>query len=183
MDVEEAIRTRHSVKVFAADPVDSTLIAHCLDLAVWAPNHHLTEPWTFTVIQGTSLVQFSDVVYHILSVSRLGSDKALKEKRKLLSAPVLIAVYAHIDITSPKTTQENYASTAVAIQNILLVAHNLGLGAIWRTADTLDTLAVRSFLHVPDPSQPVGLIYLGYSAQRNLPRRRTPAEAKTEWLS
>ena len=182
MDVEEAIRTRHSVKVFSPDPVAPTLIAHCLNVAVWAPNHHLTEPWHFTVVQGAALVQFSDLVYHLVSVSHSGADKALGEKRKLLSAPVVIAVYATVDRESSKVTQENYASTAAVIQNILLAAHNQGLGAVWRTPQILESLGVRSFLQVPEPSQPVGLIFVGHSAQREVPRRRTPAEQKTLWL-
>ena len=182
MDVEEAIRTRHSVKVFSSEPVTPGLITQCLDLAIWAPNHRLTEPWHFTVVQGDALVQFSDLVYHILSVSRSSSGKALSEKRKYLSAPVLVAVYTAIDPSSETITRENYASTAAATQNMLLAAHNQGLGAVWRTSPVLENLSVRSFLQIPEPAQSVGLVFLGYSAQRAVTRRRTPAAQKTLWM-
>ena len=52
MLVEEAIRSRASIKVFSDEPVAPAVIERCLEAAVWAPNHHLTEPWQFRVIAG-----------------------------------------------------------------------------------------------------------------------------------
>ena len=50
MDVESAIRSRRTHKVYAAEPVDRETLLGLLELARWAPNHHLTEPWRFRVI-------------------------------------------------------------------------------------------------------------------------------------
>ena len=50
MDVETAIRTRRTHKAFTAEPLTREQLAELLDLAVWAPNHHLTAPWRFRVI-------------------------------------------------------------------------------------------------------------------------------------
>ena len=50
MDVEQAIRTRRTNKVYAATPVPRETIEELLSLARWAPNHHLTNPWRFRVI-------------------------------------------------------------------------------------------------------------------------------------
>ncbi|MGA2925277.1 MAG: nitroreductase family protein, partial [Solirubrobacteraceae bacterium] len=50
MDVEDAIRSRRTHKAFAADPPARELLDQLLDLARWAPNHHLTNPWRFRVL-------------------------------------------------------------------------------------------------------------------------------------
>ena len=50
MDVEEAIRTRRTHKVYEQEPVDRATVEELLELARWAPNHHLTEPWRFRVL-------------------------------------------------------------------------------------------------------------------------------------
>jgi nitroreductase len=50
VDVEEAIRTRRTHKAFAPEPLTRPLIDELLELARWAPNHHLTNPWRFRVL-------------------------------------------------------------------------------------------------------------------------------------
>ncbi len=50
MDVEDAIRTRRTIKAFAPEPVDPATLHALFELARWAPNHHLTEPWRFRVL-------------------------------------------------------------------------------------------------------------------------------------
>ena len=50
VDVEEAIRTRRTVKAFEPEPVDRGTLEELLELARWAPNHHLTNPWRFRVL-------------------------------------------------------------------------------------------------------------------------------------
>ena len=50
MDAEEAIRTRRTHKAYGPEPVDRATLEELLDLARWAPNHHLTNPWRFRVL-------------------------------------------------------------------------------------------------------------------------------------
>ena len=50
MELETAIRTRRTHKVFGSDPVDRELLDELLELARWAPNHNLTNPWRFRVL-------------------------------------------------------------------------------------------------------------------------------------
>src|SRR5690349_405655 len=56
MDVEQAITDRRTHKAFAPDPLPRELIDELLELARWAPNHHLTNPWRFRVLGLESLV-------------------------------------------------------------------------------------------------------------------------------
>jgi nitroreductase len=55
MELEEAIGTRRTHKAYRPEPVDRALLEELLDLARWAPNHNLTNPWRFRVIGPASL--------------------------------------------------------------------------------------------------------------------------------
>jgi len=52
MDLAAQIRNRRSVLVYEERPVATDLVAELLDAAVWAPNHHLTQPWRFVLVVG-----------------------------------------------------------------------------------------------------------------------------------
>ncbi|MCL4494236.1 MAG: nitroreductase [Firmicutes bacterium] len=187
MLVEEAILGRRSVKVFDSRPVPRSLIEQCLSLAIWAPNHKLTEPWRFSVVTGEARAELSHRVHQDLKASdppiswAVLEAASLKHHRKIHSAPVIIVVYALQDDDSLRS-RENYAATAAAIENLLLAAHSLELGAIWRTGSIFEGRHVREFLHSPPRSLFVGAVYLGYSAQRDTPRRRTEAQSHTYWV-
>jgi nitroreductase len=57
VDVEEAIRTRRTHKAYGADPVPRETLDELLELARWAPNHNLTNPWRFRVLGPESLAR------------------------------------------------------------------------------------------------------------------------------
>ena len=50
MQLDEAIRTRRTHKAFRSDPVPDAVLDELFELARWAPNHHVTNPWRFHVI-------------------------------------------------------------------------------------------------------------------------------------
>src|SRR3954453_6566126 len=50
MEVSEAIRTRRTHKAFKPEPVDRAVLDELFELARWAPNHNLTNPWRFRVV-------------------------------------------------------------------------------------------------------------------------------------
>src|SRR5688500_9534852 len=60
MDGEEAIRTRRTHKAYAPEPLDRRTTEELLDLARWAPNHHLTNPWRFRVIGPMALERLKE---------------------------------------------------------------------------------------------------------------------------
>ena len=60
MDVDEAIRSRRTLKAYTDEPIDRELVGELLDLAVLAPNHHETEPWRFWVVGRETLTALSE---------------------------------------------------------------------------------------------------------------------------
>ena len=78
MEVEEAIRSRRTHKAYRSEPVDRAVVEEILDLARWAPNHNLTNPWRFRVLGPQSL-------------ERLKQAAGPEAASKLDRAPTLIA--------------------------------------------------------------------------------------------
>src|SRR5919198_999884 len=57
MDLEQAIRTRRTHKAYRPEPVERATLDELFELARWAPNHHLTNPWRFRVLGAASLAR------------------------------------------------------------------------------------------------------------------------------
>ena len=58
--LSELVRTRRTTKVFGPEPLDRATIAELLELARWAPNHHLTNPWRFSVLGPGALARLKE---------------------------------------------------------------------------------------------------------------------------
>ena len=99
-----------------------------------------------------------------------------------LRAPVVIAV--GVDTPSePKVLEiENVAATAAAIQNLLLAAHGMGLGAKWRTGEWARDPMVKKFLGFEAEQHIIGFIYIGYPEFIAEPTARPSFEDRTVWM-
>src|SRR3954451_18416290 len=125
MDLEEAIRTRRTHKAYGPEPVDRETLEALMDLARWAPNHHLTNPWRFRVIGPEAL-------------TRLKSAAGPEAATKLDRAPTLVAVSAVLS-GDPVADEEDLLATGCAAYIVLLAAHGRGLASYWRTPAVLRT--------------------------------------------
>lgn len=185
MDVLEAIQTRRSIgKVGPVRPPREAIL-RILDAATWAPTHHKTQPWRFFVLAGRAREDLGDVLAECMATRVTGSkaeSKVEKARRKPLRAPVIIAVAAQPSLDDDVVEIEEIAATAAAVQNMLLAAHAIGLGAMWRTGDPCYDLKVRAFFGLHEPARLLGFVYLGYPAMSPPRAKRKPAEELTAWL-
>ncbi|MGI8631669.1 MAG: nitroreductase family protein [Solirubrobacterales bacterium] len=152
MDVETAIRTRRTHKAFHPEPIEPAVVRELLELARWAPNHHLTEPWEFRVLGPSSLERLK---------AAAGPDQAAKLDR----APTLIACSCVLD-DDPVTTEEDLHAAACAVYAVMLGAQGRGIASYWRTPGVLRTDAGRAAVGVPDTEAVVGLLHLGRARGR-----------------
>src|SRR2546423_13349521 len=120
MELEEAIRTRRTHKVFGTEPLDRDTLLELFDLARWAPNHHLTNPWRFRVVGPQARAALKDAA---------GEEAGAKLDR----APTLVAVSAVQSGEDPVADEEDRLATACAAYIVLLGAHGRGLVGYWRT--------------------------------------------------
>lgn len=168
MELEEAIRTRRTHKAFGAEPVDRATLEALFDLARWAPNHHLTEPWRFRVLGPRAL-------------ERLKVAAGPEAAGKLDRATTLVAVSAALS-GDPVADEEDLAATACAAYAFLLGAHARGLATYWRTPAVLRTPEGRAALGMPGREHPLGLLHLGPPRQEQRVPERAPARTFTTWL-
>jgi nitroreductase len=168
LELEEAIRTRRTHKAYGAQPVDRALLDELLDLARWAPNHHLTNPWRFRVLGPQALARLKEAA---------GPDAAGKLDR----APTLVAVSV-VQTGDPVADEEDLCAAACAAYIVLLAAHGRGLAGYWRTPAVLRTAEGRAALEIGDDERAIGLLHLGPARQEQRPPERAPAEDVIEYL-
>jgi nitroreductase len=154
--LEEAIRTRRTHKAYGPEPVDRRMLEELFELARWAPNHHLTNPWRFRVLGPAAL-------------ERLKAAAGEEAAAKLDRAPTLVAVSSVGD-------HEDRDATACAAYVVLLAAHGRGLATYWRTPAVLQTPEGRAAVGIQDDEQVLGLLHLGWPRQEQRVPERAPVE-------
>jgi nitroreductase len=190
MNLFEAIRTRRTVRKFNPDKeVPEDCLKEILTAATWAPNHRRQEPWCFYVIRGEARAAFSEVRVNITRADLAHLDPEVaavrieRARQSILKTPMIIVVTsAHGE--NEEHRRDNYQAVCASIQNLLLAAHGLGLGAVWRTGRLLD-LRVKEFVRAGENETMVGVVYLGYPAadpESDLAVRR-PLESRVTWIT
>jgi len=169
MDVEQAIRGRRTHKAFRPEPVPRELLDELLELARWAPNHHLTNPWRFRVLGPLALGRLKEAA---------GPEAAAKLER----APTLV-VATQLRSEDPVQDHEDLCATACAVYAVLLAAHARGLVGYWRTPGVLRTDDGLAAVEIPPQERFVALIHLGWPRQDKEPPARLPPAEIIDYLS
>ena len=188
MNVFEAIEARRSIGKVRSDRPERAQIEKLLEMAILAPNHHLTQPWRFFVVAGTARQELGAIMRANLAerLPETESEKAIaaleKEQHKPLRAPVLIVVACKHNQESKATEMEDIEATSAATQNMLLAAQELGLATVWRTGEAAYSHTVKAWLKLDPKDHIIGIIYLGYAAIPVSEREIRTYEDKTEWL-
>jgi nitroreductase len=168
MELEEAIRGRRTHKVYGREPVDRRTLEELFELARWAPNHHLTNPWRFRVLGPEALRRLKEAA---------GPEAAAKLDR----APTLIVASAVVS-GDPVQDEEDVLAAACAAYIVLLAAHGRGLAGYWRTPDVLRTDAGRAAVGLEASERFLALLHLGPARQEREAPERLPASDYTSWL-
>lgn len=193
----DQMRQRRSIRRYLPDPVPPATIEALLAAAIWAPSAHNRQPWRFAVLTAAD----SKAALATAMGARLRRDlladgvpadvieqDVSRSHARISSAPVVIVVcltMADMDSYPDARRAHNeyimaVQSCAMAGQNLLLAAHDAGLGACWLCAPLFCPDVVRDVLQLPDDWQPQGLITVGYPAQSREKTRR-PLEMSVVW--
>ena len=160
MDVFDCIETRRSVRKYDKKDVPNELIAQILTSGTYAPSAGNTQEWEFIVVRDREIKK------------RL-SDAALKQSQ-VEEAPVVIVILANLEKIGMRYKERGkqlYAiqDTAACIQNMLLVAHDLGLGACWIGA--FDENEASDVIELPKKVRAVGMITVGFPVPYQPPQK------------
>jgi nitroreductase len=154
VDVEAAIRSRRTHKQYKPEPVEEEAVRELLELARWAPNHKLTNPWRFRLLGPETRAAIEE---------RASEAEMLKLRR----APTLILATAILS-DDPVLAEEDVLATGCAVYAVLLAATARGLGSYWRTPPPV----VGEVVGLGPNERPVALIHLGPAASEPPPKER-----------
>ncbi len=171
MELEQAIRGRRTHKVFAPEPLAPEVLEELFELARWAPNHHLTDPWRFRVLGPRTLARLKEIAEGLVPGSGAKLDRA----------PTLVV--ASVRREGEESQQlEDLLAGAVAAYLVLLAAHGRGLAGYWRTVPLLDSSPGRRALGLDAAELPIGLLHLGHPRQEQRVTQRAPVADFVRYL-
>lgn len=188
MELFEAIRTRRSIGKVKQDPIAKETIEQLLEAAVWAPNHRLTEPWRFFVLSGEGRGKLGEAYARIAldGAADPGSPESAAAadgaRKKAFRSPVIIAVAVEPSDKKGVIEIEEYGAVFAAVQNLLLAAHGLGLGAVWRTGDPCYHPLMNEAFGLRPQDRMLGLVYVGVPDMAVPHSHRESAASKTVWI-
>jgi nitroreductase len=176
MEVLDAIRARRTIgKSAGAVPREVVLEL----------NHKLTQPWRFTVLEGSARERLGRVwAQRACAAVEPAAREAFiaGESAKPLRAPTLIVVSVRTDANAV-TAEEDFAATAAAVQNLLLAAHAAGLSAAWKTGKMIYDAEVKTFLELDPADRIVAVVYLGATALEEASPRERDTQTCVNWIS
>lgn len=209
-DLADVIRGRRSIRSWQDKEVPEDLLLRAIELATWAPNGGNQQNWRFYVVLKRDTIRaIADAVQATANqmASWPEAQKLMDTTRMrgvssfFREAPAAIAVAAvqyesifdQILAAREETDQQasqirqwrNVADTRIqsvsaAISYLLLILHQMGLGAVWMTGPMQAKGEIENILQVPPELDVVAFIPVGYAAESPAPRERRPVGDVTE---
>ena len=196
-DLLELMRARRSLRRYRPDAPPRPWLSQILEAATWAPSAHNRQPWRFVIIEkAAAKAKLAATMGGRLrrDLEADGQPRELIEAdvarsyQRITGAPVAILLcltLAEMDRYPDRERSEHeramaIQSTAMAGQNMLLMASSLGLGACWMCAPLFCPELVAGALDLPSGWLAQGLITLGFPAQQR-DRGREPWESRALW--
>ncbi len=186
MELREAIKGRRSVRKYKPDPVPKEVIEELFEYALWAPSGMNRQNWYFVVVTGKmrdEIVKICERAYREYigkKVEKVFSHKphVVKETKSFFAtlggAPVVILAYAD---PGPESEKTDIQSVSAAIQNLLLLAYEKGLGTCWMTGPISHAEEFNKLLGIKDKNF-VALITLGYPDETPKVPKRKPGRVR-----
>jgi nitroreductase len=151
---------RRSIRVYSPGEVSELAVTKLLEAAMAAPSAMTKDPWRFVVIRDKQ------------TLARMA--EALPGGKMLVTASLAIVVCGDMDGVLDRQLSYLLQDCSAAIENLLICAHVLGLGACWvgvhPSEDSIRRL--KEMLSMPAPVIPIAAISLGHPGEQPSPRTR-----------
>jgi nitroreductase len=155
MNCKETILSRHSVRNFLPDPVPAEVLSDMLEAARLAPSAQNRQPWRFVVLQNPEKIKSMAFNCGLIGLSNFF----------IRNAPCVIVACADTDSNVRINRQDYYlVDTAIAFQQMMLMAWSHGIGSCWLAAFSEKKL--KPFLDLPKSWRIVALSPFGYPAEK-----------------
>lgn len=126
------LRARRSIDLFESEPIGTAALREAIEVARWAPNHRLTEPWRFYLIGAATKDKIVELSVAIDTAAKGEKAGALRRER-LRAIPAFFVLTARRSSTDALLEREDYAACCCAAQNLMLYLWQCGIGVKWTT--------------------------------------------------
>lgn len=186
MPISDIIANRRSIKRFTNRVVTREEMEQMLSAATLAPNHKLTQPWRFYVLGPEARYAYGLALGARKAKKIEDPEKAAQMKQTVAeehrALPVMLVV-AVANNDDAELREEDYAAAMMAIQNLSLVAVELGLGTHIKTGAIMADPASRAAVGVKDDERIISIVNIGEPADVPPPKSRTSAASLTTWTA
>lgn len=127
----EMIRSRRSINLFEPEKPGTADLLDAIELARWAPNHGLTEPWRFYLIGEETTAELVEFAVGFETAAK-GEKAGIARRKRMESIPAFFVVTCRKS-DNALLQQEDYAACCCAVQNLMLYLWQCGIGVKWTT--------------------------------------------------
>lgn len=192
-DLLTLLRGRRSVRKYQTRLVAHELIEQMLEAARWAPSPHGRQPWRFVALTRQAAKEqlaerMGETWQQNLEMDRQSTEivaiRLEKSRQRILEAPAIIIPCLYMEDMDhyPDEQRQNdekimaIQSIGAAVQNMLLMAYDLGLDTGWMCAPLFCPEVVCDALDLDTKLIPQALITVGYAAADPKRRERLPLQ-------
>jgi nitroreductase len=150
MDILEGIYTRRSIRHYTDQPIEREQLFEIIRAGMWAPSGLNNQPWRFVIVANEEV--------------RAKLARQTKYDFIIEKAPASIAVF--LDKSAMYHEVKDHLAMGACIENMLLAAHALGLGAVWLGEILKNTDAVRRLLGLPETLELMAVVAIGHPAEQ-----------------
>lgn len=154
-----------------------------LQAALRAPDHAQLKPWKYRIFQAGSLLTLADLFTQAsqLESPAISQEKLNKIRLKTFRAPMIMVATVNLK-DHPKVPEiEQILSAGASVQNLIMAAHFLDIGAIWRTGALCFNHHLNELLNLKEKESIIGFIYLGKEQGEKKPVPIVEQSAFVEW--
>ena len=175
----ERMRSRRTTNMFLRQEVSKDLVLEAIEVARWAPNHHLTEPWHFYVLGNDKKAASAELIRTIVTENKTAEMGEHKSKAAKAIPGWLVVTCRKSD--DELRGREDYASCCCAIQNILLYLSEAGVASKWTTGLITRDQRFFELLGIDDSKEyVVAMLWYGYPKILPTQSRKDVGEIVTE---
>ncbi|MEE8345258.1 MAG: nitroreductase [Woeseiaceae bacterium] len=175
----ERIRGRRTIKLFLQTPVSRQVILDAIEVARWAPNHHVTEPWHFYLLGENAMKANAKLIRQITA-------EASDVKKADFKAKAATEIPGWLVVTCKRSEdevlqREDYASCCCAMQNLMLYFSEAGVGSKWATGAIVEDKRFFDMLGADQEQEfVVGVLRYGYPKTIPIQSRKDVSDIVTE---
>lgn len=178
-DLAAVLRGRRSIDLFAADAVSGDVIRDAVDLARWAPNHRLTEPWRFYLLGPVTRRAVIDLAVDLETAAK-GERAGVARRARLDAVPGMFVLTTRRS-ADPLLDREDYAACCCAAENLMLYLWQRGIGVKWTTGGITRQQRFYELLQVDSAAEAVvGFFWYGVPKVVPTQQRRPVVEIVRE---